>query len=498
MNKTVAIIGAGLGGLSAAITLAHHGYQVKVFEKNCHPGGKLQKLMLGSYQFDFGPNTITMPHVFQQVLSDTGVDPNDYFSFIKLDTHTRNHFPNGSSFDMSSNREAIIGQLQELDPYAARKFDAFIRETKRIYQLANQQFFYRTFHSWTDYLSPQLANAFFRVRPFQSLHNFNKKFFKNEQLLKAFNRYATYIGSSPYLTPATFSLITYLELLDGVYFAKGGNQTIAAGFMRRAKELGVEFHFETEVNQIIVDKGVASGIKLSSDETIQTNYVVANGDLISSYQKLVKESERPSFSNKKINRLDPSISAFVILVGLNKRLPSLLHHQVYFSDDYDKEFYEIFEQNQYADDPTIYICNSSHTDKTVSPDGDNLFILVNAPALSRDGSLQADPLTYKEKIYQLLAKKGVSLKDHLVVEKVITPLNIAKDYSAYRGALYGLASNRMLDAFLRPSNRAMDIDQLFFCGGSTHPGGGSQMVTISGQNVAKSILKAGPSLHAGI
>ncbi len=488
MKNDVAIIGAGLGGLSAAITLANHGWKVKVFEKNSHAGGKLLGVTSGGYNFDFGPNTITMPDVFRSVIAQTNANPDDYFSFLKLETHTNNHFHDHTSLEMSSDPKAIVHQLEQLDPFAAKHFHEYLAETKRIYELAHEQFFYRNFSSWKDYLSPSLTKAFFKVRPFQSLDRFHQQYFKNEQIVKAFNRYATYIGSSPFLTPATFSLISYLELVDGVYFARGGNKTIAEGFLKRAKEIGVEFHFNTTINEIKTNNHRASALVLDNREVVPINNVIINGDLLSSYQKLLPEEARPSFSNKKIESLEPSISAFVILAGLNKRLPNFIHHQVYFSKDYKKEFTELFTNGTYSKDPTIYICNSSHTDPTLSPDGDNLFILVNAPPTNIDGSLQVEPVEYKERVYQILEDRGLPIREHLAFECVITPLDIQNNFFAFRGALYGLASNKMLNTFLRPFNRSKDIGNVFFCGGSTHPGGGSTMVVISGQNVAKYLL----------
>lgn len=487
VKKTVAIIGAGLGGLSAALALAMKDFKVIIFEKNQHVGGKLLGVKSGTYSFDFGPNTITMPHVFQEVIAQTEANPDDYFSFLKLSTHTNNHFSDGTNFFMSSNQQVMQEQLQQLDQRAAEKFPLYLQETKRIYELANEQFFYRNFKSWKDYLAPSLASAFVRVRPFQNLNQFHCQFFQNEQVIKAFNRYATYIGSSPYLTPATFSLISYLELVDGVYFAKGGNETIAKGFQKRCEQLGVTFHLNTLVKKIVTNNGRATSLLLDNGETVEVDEVIANGDLISAYEKLLTEEDRPHFSNQKIKKLEPSISAFVLLVGLKKRIPSLIHHQVYFSHNYEKEFADIFQRGTYSMDPTIYICNSSYTDASVSPDGDNLFILVNAPPLDKDGKLQVNPLEYKEKVYDILERKGLSLKDHIAFEQVITPKDIEQQFFAFRGALYGLASNRMLHTFLRPANRSKHIENVYFCGGSTHPGGGSPMVAISGQNVANLI-----------
>ncbi|NLP49429.1 phytoene desaturase family protein [Bacillus sp. RO1] len=485
--KNIVVIGGGLGGLSAAISLATKGFHVTLLEKNIHLGGKLMPVRLGEASFDFGPNTITMPDVFQEVISQTGENPDSYFEFIKLPAHTRNLSPDGDVFDFSSDSEYMSDQLATLDPVGAKNYSAFLEEVTRLYKMGESQFFRRTFTSTADYLSPSLGYSFSKVRPFQSLHRFHRNYFTNPFVIQALDRYATYIGSSPYVSPATFGLIAYLELVDGVYYTKGGNTKIAEGFEKLARKLGVLIRTDCKVTAIEVKNKQAVSVSTEDGEKYPADTVVMNADLLHAYPELVQEVDRPHFTNKKAAKYEPSISAYVVLAEMNKRHSELLHHTVYFSKEYKQEFNHLFKDKAYATDPTIYLSNSSFTEKERSPNGDNLFILVNAPATTLQNE---NAQGYKDVIYDTLAKRGLSLKDNVLAERVITPKDIQTTFGAFRGALYGMASNRKTDAFFRPRNKSTDISNLYFVGGSTHPGGGSPMVTLSGLNVANAISKA--------
>lgn len=486
--KKVAVIGAGLGGLAAAITLANQGYQVEVFEKNSHVGGKLMPVQLQNYGFDFGPNTITMPHVFREVIEQTGRKASDYFTLIPLRNHTKNIFADGSTLYFSKDKDFMVEQFESFDTLGAKNYYSFLKELTRLYELSEAHFFPKTFRSWMDYLSPSLGFALTRVRPLETMEHFHKRYFSNGNVLQALGRYATYIGSSPYKAPATFSMIAYLELIQGVYTVKGGTVCIARAFHKVAKELGVVFHLDTSIDQVEVKNRHITHLFSKGRAVWSGDEVIMNADLLKAYPQLIDENDRPSFTNKQVEDMEPSISAFVILAGLNTRHKTLSHHTVYFSDDYPGEFDALFQKGQLADNPTIYICNSSATDRERSPDGDNLFILVNAPALKADGNYDYDVEAYKELIYDRLEQKGLEIRKHLIVERVIPPAEIAEKFGAFRGSLYGLSSHRKKDAFLRPRNKSRDLNNLYFTGGSTHPGGGSPMVTLSGMNVARLVM----------
>ena len=483
MMKQIVIIGAGLGGLSAAVTLASRGYDVTVVEKNDHVGGKLMPVIADGHRFDFGPNTITMPDVFRSVIRNSGADPDNYFELIKLDHHTVNHFSDGSTFTFHSDRTKMEEEVTRLTGEKAKhnQMSAYLDESKKLFDIANERFFTQM----ESKINPGLWADMMRVHPLQSLHALHKKYFKDERIIQSLDRYATYIGSSPYVTPGTFALISHLELNEGVYFAKGGNWNIAKGFAKRASELGVTFRLGHEVTKIEVLNGKAHAVVIDDEEVVTCDAILLNGELLTQYPRLVERAARPSFPLPTRDTVEPSVSAFVLMIGLSKRL-NLAHHNVYFSDDYESEFRAIFDEERYADEPTIYISNSSSTDLSMGEAGDNLFILVNAPAHLTE--IDAD--TYEHLIRRRLRAFGVDWEDSDVVyHKRVTPHDLARDFYAYYGALYGTSANSKKDAFFRPAARSEDISNIWFAGGSTHPGGGSPMVTLSGQFAARSMLE---------
>ncbi|GEK57963.1 hypothetical protein CHL76_06135 [Marinococcus halophilus] len=482
---TTAIIGAGLGGLSAAIVLAKTGEKVTVFEKNERAGGKLRPFQLGTHSFDYGPNTITMPDVFHRVLAFAGRVPERLLPFRQLSEHTRNYFPDGSTLEISSDAvetKRAIARLSEAD---AGRYDDYLREVKRLYTLAIENFLQRTFESPRDYLSPGLAFAIRKVRPATSMHAFHRRFFKHPDVQQAFDRYATYIGSSPYDAPATFALIAHLELADGVYYTPGGNVKIADAFYDTAKELGVTFSFNDPVHHVSTRNGRAQTVHAASG-SMEIDSVLLNGDLLSQYPLLFSASGQQNRTVPKDP--EPSISAFVIMAGLNTRLPQLKHHQVYFSADYPQEFRQL-KHGSFPQDPTVYISNSSYSERGQSPDGDNLFILINAPPLPGGAMAEEEKQSYKNLVYDKLEQFGLCLRPYIVEEQVLGPSYLEETFSSYKGSIYGLASNRRKDAFLRPFNRSRDLKNVYFAGGSTHPGGGSPMVTTSGVLAASALLK---------
>ncbi|MGG6432539.1 phytoene desaturase family protein [Anoxybacillus sp. D401a] len=478
--KKVVIIGGGLGGLSAAVTLAHRGVDVQLFEKNSHFGGKLMPVQLGSYYFDFGPNTITMPFVFRHVIEQTGARTEDYMTFRKLSVHTKNVYEDGTTFFLSSDRDYMKEQLAAIDRVGALRYDDFLREVERLYRLANTHFFPRIFRSFVDYMSPSLAIALWKARPLETLHHFFQRYFTNEHVIQAYDRYATYIGSSPYMAPATFAMIAYLEMVDGVYYVDGGNARIAQTFAHLAQKAGAQLHLNRAVKRVVVKNGKVIGVELADGEKVEADVVIMNADLLQAYRELVDGRDR------SFQRAEPSISAFVMLVGTDETYDHLAHHNVFFAKHYKKEFTHLFA-GHYSDEPTIYVCAPPFT-----KEGSSLFILVNAPPLTEDGRMQVDEQAYKQLVYERLRSYGLNIVPK--VERVITPLHIAEQFGAYRGALYGIASNRRRDTFLRPSNACKRVKGLYFVGGTTHPGGGSPMVVISGQNVANHLLGAKLSL----
>ncbi|PSL43267.1 phytoene desaturase [Salsuginibacillus halophilus] len=485
--KSAAIIGGGLGGLAAACILSSFGVHVRLFEKNEKVGGKLERMKLGTYEFDYGPNTITMPETFKNVFRIAGENPDDWLTFIKLANHTSNHFPDGSRLDFSSDRDVFASEVAKFSKKDAANVPAFLKEVERLYVQAAAQFFQRTFTSPRAYASPKLGRAFLSVRPFQTMNGFFRKYFKHPYVLQALNRYATYIGSSPYDAPATFALISHLELNEGVFYVENGNARIAEQLKKLAEANGAEIYTNTEVTRMHTKNKAITSLQLKSGAEVSADEYILNGDLLSQYPELVEEHERPHFKNEYRDRMQASISAYVILAGAKNTTRSLGHHQVYFSGNYEQEFHELLQKQTYPKDPTVYVCNSRVTEPARAPEGNNLFILANAPALKPDGKEAPGFEDYEARIYDKLESYGLSWTTDTTSTR--TPATLASRVNAYRGALYGPAANSKQRAFFRPTNAAKDFSNLHFAGGSTHPGGGSPMVVTSGMLVARDLLK---------
>ncbi|SIS38268.1 phytoene desaturase family protein [Salimicrobium flavidum] len=467
--KTI-IIGGGLGGLSAAISLASEGVETVLYEKNSHFGGKMKSVDIDGYHFDFGPNTITMPYVFENVLRKGGMEKK--LTYEKLEIHTRNQFPDGTIFDLSSDRNRMIEQLETLDKKGADSYDRFLKAITSLFSVSYSSFLTRTFTSRCDYFSFRLLKDTWKVRPFTNMDRFFKHYFSSPYVRNALNRYATYVGSDPYRAPATFAMIAYLELMEGVYYVRGGNTKIADTMVQAARNSGACLYNNQKVSALMKDEDNITGVILEGGEKIEADHIIINGDIAHTLPELLDE-ELPKY--------DPSVSAFVITAGLKGSLP-FHHHHLFFSSDYKQEFKEL-RSGRFPSDPTIYIATSCKTDSSVSPKGDNCFILVNAPP-----GQKIDKETYKRLIYHKLEANGFPISNYIVTEKIWAPEDIEQEFSTFQGSLYGPSVNNKKQAFLRPRNKSDRFQNLYFAGGSTHPGGGSPIVTLSGQNVANHIL----------
>ncbi|MFF2089338.1 phytoene desaturase family protein [Paenibacillus sp. NPDC058174] len=489
-KKQIIVIGAGFGGLSAAIRLAAAGYSVTVIEQQDSVGGKLQRIKLGDYSFDRGPSTITMRNAFERVFNAAGKQMEDYVTFYRLDEGTRNIFADGNTVDLTSNREEVESQIAAYSPSDARQYRLFMKESALLYECAEKHFMNRLLLGWNVKADPRLLKALLRVRPFTTLNSLLLRYFKHPNTLALFGRYATYVGSEPMRAPAIFGMLPHLESSLGIYGVRGGTYAIVEAFQRLAIELGVDIRTSVKVQRIVTLGGRVSGV-----ETDQGDYaaelVLANGDVLAVNQELLGEQARPDMSDAKIHSYEPSLSGFVLLAGVRQQYEQLRHHTVFFPERYGSEFDDIFRNHRAPLDPAIYICNSSRSEAGMSPAGaSNLFILANAPYLSDNWKWGEQQAAYSEFLMEKLEQRGIKgLKSKLEFQALYTPEQLHKDTSAYRGAIYGISSNSAGQTFFRPSNRSR-IKGLWFVGGTTHPGGGTPMVTLSGQIVAEAIIDA--------
>ncbi|MFI2855725.1 phytoene desaturase family protein [Paenibacillus sp. JSM ZJ436] len=490
MKRTAIIVGAGLGGLSCAIKLASSGYQVTVLEQQDQVGGKLQRVQENGYYFDRGPSTITMPQAFERVFADSGRKMEDYLQLIPLDPHTRNFFADGLTVDMTLDIASLEQQIAKYSPEDASRLRGFLSESAALYHQADRHFLNTLMLDTSSKLSPSLVSAFLRIRPLTSLQKLLARYFRHPNTLMMFGRYATYVGASPYRAPAIFGMMAHLEGM-GVYGVKGGTYSIPQAFRKVAEELGVDIETGVRVQQLIIEGKRVTGVE-TEEKTYRADVVVMNGDVLSACRDLIPELKRPGMRNARIASYEPSISGLTALIGVRRKYDHLLHHNVFFPERYAAEFEHIFDQRKPPQEPTAYICYSGYTEAGMAPEGgSNLFLLLNAPYTSPEWSWEQDGKAYQASILTRLDSLGLDGIQEAEVLRWYTPEDLERDTSAFRGAIYGISSNSARQTFARPSNRLKELDRLWFVGGTTNPGGGTPLVTLSGQLVAQEIINQG-------
>jgi len=489
--KKIIIIGAGLGGLSAACRLAKSGFSVTILEKNKTVGGKVNLVEAEGFKFDTGASLLTMPHVFEELFEFCGRHVENYLPLRRLEPICRYFWSDGTVFDASENLEKTEKQLADISPEDAENFKKYFAASKEKYEIAERTFLAKSLNELPELLTLKNLPDLLKISSLKTLDKYNKHFFKSEKIQQIFNRFATYNGSSPYQAPATFALIPYVEMGLGAWYVKGGIYRIPDALKTLAQEFGAEFRLGAEVEEIIIKKGAASGVRLKSGEILESDFVVANSDAIETYRNLIKKDERKIYTDKKLETIEPSCGGFVLLLGTNKKFEQLAHHNIFFSADYRAEFGAIFDNKRPAKNPTVYICTTSRTDDLQAPENcENLFILVNAPSVSSKTDWQKEAKPYRDLVIKRLETFGLEgLEKSIIFEQIITPEDFEKKYRANRGSIYGISSNGILSAFMRVPNKAKDIENLYFVGGTTHPGGGMPLVLLSGKMASDLILK---------
>ncbi len=486
----VAIIGAGIGGLAAAARLGAAGFRVAVYEQNPTVGGKMNVVRAAGYQFDTGPSLLTMPHVLAEHFAACGRRLEDYLTITPLEPLCRYFWSDGATIDASTDVPTMQAGLAALDPAAAVAYPRFLAHAHDLYRRTANVFIYGSIER-RDLLRALLRSPLdpLRIDPFRTMHQTVSRYFADPRVQQLFDRYATYNGSSPYLAPATLCVIPYVEYGLGGWYVAGGIYRIAEAMAALAEQMGATIHLATPVQQVIVERGRARGVRLADGRVVRARAVLSNVDVLHSYSKLIPHGR--AYNEQKRQRIQPSGSGFVILLGIRRKLAGLAHHNIFFSGDYRAEFEAMFTHHRPADEPTIYLAATSKSDPSQAPPGcENIFLLVNAPYITEqtDGDWwERHQQAYRDRILARLQGFGFDLTQDIEYEQIITPHDLAERYGAWRGAIYGLSSNSRWAAFLRPPIRARDIQRLYFAGGSAHPGGGVPLVTLSGRLAARLI-----------
>ena len=480
--KKVIVIGSGIAGLAVSIRLALKGYNVQVFEQNSYPGGKLSSFSIKDYRFDAGPSLFTMPHLVTELFKLAGEDVKNYFEFSKKEIACNYFWQDGTSFTAYGERKKFLKEVEEIFNEPQYNVDQYLKKAKKKYDLTSSLFLEQSLHKLKTFISLDTLKALFQLKTFElqkSLHQANTQSFSSPHLIQLFDRYATYNGSDPYQTSGIMTLIQHLESAYGTFVPKKGMVSITESLFGLAKRLGVKFSFETGVKEIKVNLGVVSGIKTNSG-SFSSDYVISNMDVFHTYKKLLPNEIPP------INRLkqERSSSAVIFYWGIKQSFPDLDLHNIFFSKNYKKEFQAIFKDKTVSEDPTIYINITSKEVVGDAPKGcENWFIMINTPADHGQDWTQIVNRLRSHIITNISKRLSVDLKNLIVCEEVLTPPDIESKTQSYMGALYGASSNDTMAAFLRHPNFSNRIKNLYFCGGSVHPGGGIPLCLLSAKIV---------------
>jgi phytoene desaturase len=488
--KSVIIIGAGLGGLSAACRLAKSGFSVTILEKNASVGGKVNTIESNGYRFDTGASLLTMRHVLEDLFDFCEKRIGDYLEIVPCAPICRYFWSGGTKFDAFSETEKTEREIERIAPEDVAGFRAYLADSKKKYDIAARTFLAHSLNDLPRLLRPKYLRDLLAISGTKTLDRHNAGFFRSAELRQLFNRFATYNGSSPFETPATFALIPHVEFGLGAWYVRGGMYQIPRALERLARESGIKIFTESAVENIIVENKIAVGVQ-ANGETFRADYVIANSDAIETYRHLIEKKERRIFTDEKLEKREPSCSGFVLLLGTKKKFPQLAHHNIFFSDDYRAEFDQIFKRKIPAANPTVYICATSVSDATQAPHGhENLFVLINAPYTNEQVDWEKEKRNYRDLIVKKLEDFGLDdLENSIDFEQTITPADFEKKYNANRGSIYGVSSNGIFSAFMRVPNKARDIENLYFAGGATHPGGGIPLVLLSGKMAAEMIAR---------
>ncbi|HSA03490.1 MAG TPA: phytoene desaturase family protein [Candidatus Paceibacterota bacterium] len=486
-KKTITIIGAGLGGLSAAISLAQEGYAVTIHEKNAQIGGKLNVLKAQGYSFDLGPSILTLPHIFERLFERSGQKMKDYIPIRPLRPHWRNFFEDGKVLDLTPEPDRMAEEARKAgeDPTNIQRF---LKYSADLYDLVNTGYFEQGLDTARDFAQFYGLWKFPKFDLFRNMHRGVARFVKSPYLQDIFDYFIKYVGSSAYHAPAFMNCLPTIQFRYDLWYVEGGLYNIAIGLQRLMSELGIVVRFNSEIIEVRRDGNRVTGVVTKDNQFHPADIIVSNMEVIPAYKNLLREDE--AFL-RALDKFEPACSGLILELGLDCQYPQLAHHNFFFSGSQREHFHTVFCKRQLPPDPTIYLVAASKTDPTVAPPGcDCLKILPHIPFIDDANPLtHEDYLAFKQRVLDKLERMGLTdLRKHIVFEHCWTPLDIRQQYYSNKGSIYGVVSDRFKNLAFKAPKQSSKYPNLFFVGGSVNPGGGMPMVVLCGQNVARQIL----------
>ena len=492
--KRAVIIGGGLGGLAAALRLFSSNWSVTVFEQGESFGGKMNQSSANGFTFDTGPSLITMPWIFADLFKIAGEAIEDHLEFVPVNPICEYIYPDGVKFDYSTSAPEWLETVRNLDAFDVDGFLRFMHLGARLYEVSKQTFLRRS-----PFERPSLTEyKALRHMPLRygwgNYHKTVSAHFRSPYLRQLYDRYPTYVGSSPYQSPATLAVIPFIEFAFGAWYVKGGLYRTIQRLVELAKIRGIELRLNSRITKIECEGNKVVGVHASDNGFIKAEVIVMNGDasqvpalIGSASSNSDSKPSNPAISTGVNKTALPhqtrSLSGFVMLLGVKRTIPDLRHHAIYFSGDYESEFSELFSERVFPNDPTVYVNAPGRSDRTIMPvEGEAIFIMANAPANDYDEWDREQIAEARGRVFARLRASGFpEIQNDIVVEDVWTPKTIGMRYLMPGGAIYGRNSHGWRNAFLRPPNKDRRYKGLYYVGGSAHPGGGTPTVLLSAQ-----------------
>ncbi len=478
-----------MGGLAAAIRLSAQGFEVEVFEKNGQAGGRMGRLEADGFTFDTGPSLLLMTDTYRELFRFAGRDLDDYANLIPLDGQYRVTFGDGDALTIRRMLPEMIRELERIEPGVTPRFYRFLEDACLKYRLGRSEFVERDFEGARDFFGLRNLRLLLKTKALGNYYRSVSRFFDSDKLRQAFSLQTMYLGLSPFEAPAVYSLLPYTELAeDGLWFPEGGMYALIQAMEKVAEELGVKVHLNSPVEEVVVQKGQARGVRVNGEE-VAADAVLVSADLPYAYRELLPDAANGDFGwRRKREKLEYTASAFMLYLGIDRKLDNMLHHNFYLSPKYRENFEQIFRDHALPDDPSFYAVVPSRTERGMAPEGmESLFVLVPVPHLGPNVDWERDGPAFKEKVYELLERRCEVSRESVVYEKVRTPLDWRDEYNLEEGAAFGIGHGILQVGYFRPPMVSRSVGGLYFVGASTRPGTGVPLVTIGARLVAERI-----------
>ena len=492
-KSRVVVVGAGIGGMSAAIMLALRGFSVTILEKNSNLGGKLNVLETGGFSFDLGPSILTLPHIFRPIFEADGKRLEDYLSLVRVDPQWRNFFEDGTVLNLFESTEDMRGELARFGPGVFIEYEKFLAYSRAQYHTNERGYLREGFDTFMEMLKFYGFGGSGDMDYLSTMSGSIRKRISNPYLRDMFEYFIKYVGSSALDSPGFMNLMPNIQLEFGLWYVQGGLYQLARAFERRLREVGVSVCLGSKAVSIQKQGERVTGVVVEAGDgsrhLFEAEYVVSNMEVIPALEKLLNE---PPARMKKMRRFEPSCSGIVVHLGLDRVYPQLAHHNFFYSRNQRAHFNRVFHEKKLPDDPTIYLVAPTRSDPTQAPLGcDNIKILPHIPHLNGESPYTREQcIDLKELCFDKLERMGLKdLRKHIVVEDFWTPFDIEEKYGSNRGSIYGVVCDRFKNFSFKAPKQSRTYRNLFFVGGSVNPGGGMPMVALCGQHVAKMIVR---------